>query len=58
MPTVGLVFFYLDHVNTRPAKLESQFYHLPNSSYAIYKIETILKALILLNLILLEKYPK
>ena len=45
-------FFQLEHVNTRLAKLESQFYHLPSSSYVIYKIETILKALILLNLIL------
>ena len=48
----------LEHVNTRSEKLESQFYHLPSSSYAIYKIETILKTLILLNLILLEKYTK
>ena len=53
MLTVGLIFFLAS-----PAKLESQFDHLPSSSYAIYKIETILKALILLNLIHLEKYPK
>ena len=43
---------------TRPAKLESQFYHLSSSSYAFYKIYTTLKALIFLNLILSEKYPK
>ena len=51
-------FFYLDHVNTRPEKLESQFYHSSSSSYAFYKIETNLKALIQLNLILLEKYSQ
>ena len=48
----------LEHINTRSAKFESQFYHFPSSSYAFYKIETNLKALIYLNLILLEKYPK
>ena len=28
----------LQHVKTRPTKLESYFKHLPNSSYAFYKI--------------------
>ena len=51
-------FFQLEHVITRPVKLESQFLHFPSSRYAFYKMETILKALIQLNLIPLEKYPK
>ena len=51
-------FSQLDYVNTRPTKLESYFQHFPSSSYAFYKIETILKALNQLNLIPLEKYPK
>ena len=38
MTTESLVFFYLEHVNTRPEKLESHFYHLPSSSYAIHKL--------------------
>ena len=58
MFTVGLIFFLARECQHRTKKLESQFYHLPSSSYAIYKLETILKALILLNLILPEKYPK
>ena len=58
MLTIGLVFFQLEHVNTRSAKLESHFYHFPSSSYAFYKIENNLKALIQLNLILLEKHLK
>ena len=32
-------FSQLEHVNPRPAKLESQFYQLPSSSYVIYKID-------------------
>ena len=36
--TVGLYFSQLEHVNTRPAKLESHFYHFPSSSYAFYNI--------------------
>ena len=51
-------FSQLEHGNTRPAKLESCFYHFPSSSYAFYTIYTTIKALILLNLILLEKYTK
>ena len=58
MLTIGLIFFLARACQHKISKLESQFYHLPSSSYAIYKIETILKALILLNLILPEKYPK
>ena len=54
MLTIGLIFFLARACQHKTKKLESQFYHLPSSSYAIYKIETILKALILLNLILLE----
>ena len=44
-------FFQLEHVNTRSTKLESHFYRFPSSSYAFYKIETILKALIQLHFI-------
>ena len=51
-------FSQLDHVNTKLTKLKSQFQHLSSSSYAFKKIETILKALYQLNLILLEKYLK
>ena len=51
-------FSQLEHVNTRPVKLESQFLHSPSSRYAFYKMKTNLKALIQLNLIPLEKYPK
>ena len=51
-------FSQLEHVNTRPTKLESHFQHFSSSSYAFYKIETNLKALIQLDLIPLEKYPK
>ena len=51
-------FSQLEHVNTRSAKLESQFYHFLSSSYAFYKIENNLKALIQHNLIILEKHPK
>ena len=58
MPIIGLVFFLARACQHKLTKLESQFYHLPSSSYAIYKIETILKALIFLNLILLKKYLK
>ena len=51
-------FSQLQHANTRPTKLESQFQQFPSSSYAFYKIETNLKALYQLNLIPLEKYSK
>ena len=51
-------FSQLEHANTRPTKLESQFQHFLSSSYTFYKIETNLKALIQLNLIPSEKYTK
>ena len=42
----SLVFLLARACNTRSAKLESQFYHFPSSSYAFYKIKNNLKALI------------
>ena len=51
-------FSQLYYVNTRLTKLESQFYQFPSSSYACYKIENNLKALIQLHLFILEKYTK
>ena len=51
-------FSQLQQVNTRSAKLESQFCHFPSSSYVFYKIENKLKVLVQLNLILSEKHPK
>ena len=58
MPTIGLVFFLARSCQHKPNKMRITIQHLSSSSYAFYKIETILKALYQLNLILLEKYAK
>ena len=57
MLTVGLLFVLAIACQLKTSKIGITIYHLPSSSYAIYKIETILKALILINLIL-QKIPK
>ena len=58
MIIVGLIFFLARACQHKIIKIGMKIYHLPSSSYAIYKLETILKALIFLNLIHLEKYTK
>ena len=58
MPTVGLVFFLAIVCQHKTNKIGIIILSLFSSSYAFYKIENNLKALIYLNWILPEKHPK
>ena len=57
IPTVGLAFFLARACQHKTSKIGTTILDFPSSRYAFYKMETNLKAVIQLNLILLEKYP-
>ena len=58
MFSLGLIFFLARACQLKTNKIGITILSPSQSSYAIYKLETILKALIFLNLIPLEKYCK